>query len=230
MPPPRALPLRLLTSTVFLLTSLLRKVVGPKTSKMPMTSAEPCGAAAWTWLSPMTLLLTVPASKTLAPPSTVTFPAAELTSTLLPVMRTLLSVPPNSPAPDRPPASPDEPGSAVALTLLSLIASLLSVQGAGGQMSIFRPPASTKAGPTDVVTVAALSEIVLLLIAAESAPPLMWTPAEGTWPPKTKSLMTVALLFVTELLCIVKAPPAPVSVLKEIPAASAFTPCGETVT
>src|SRR5262249_73947 len=148
-----------------------------------------------------------PASKTLAPPSTVVFPAAELTSTLLPVMRTLLSVPPNSPAPERPPALPEGPV-AVAVTLLSLIASLLRVTADGEQMSILRRPAATKAAPDELVTVAAFPEIELLLIEADSAPPLMWTPAEGTWPPKTKSLLTVALLFVTELLLIVKVPPS----------------------
>src|SRR5713101_7234007 len=224
MPPPRALPLAPLASTVFPLTVLLRSVVGPKVlMPPPLTSTEPRGAEAWMWLSLMRLLVIVPPllmppSKTLAPPRAVAFPAAELTSTLLPVMRTLLNVPPNSPAPERPPASPLEPGRAVALTLLSLIASLLSAQGAGGQMSMLRPPWLAKAPPDEFVTVAALPEIVLLLIDADSAPPLMWIPAEGTRP-KKKSLLTVALLFVTELLLIVKVPPLaipPVSVLKAI--------------
>src|SRR5438105_9568685 len=96
-------------------------------------------------------------------------------------------------------------------------------------MSMLKPPELTEAPPNEFVTVAALPEIVLLLIEADSAPPLMWIPAEGT-KPKKKSLVTVALLFVTELLLIVKVPPAPAawSVLTAIPAASAITPCGET--
>src|SRR5439155_17169 len=108
--------------------------------------------------------------------------------------------------------------------------SLLSAQRAGGQMAMFRPPATTPAskGP-EFVAVAALPEIVVLLIDADSAPPLMWTPAEGT--KAKKSLLTVALLLVTELLLIVKVPPLaipPSSVLKAIPPASAITPWGDT--
>src|SRR5712692_3616115 len=161
MPPPRAFPLLPLASTVFPLTVLLRSVVAPKAlMPPPLTSTEPRGAATWTWLSPMRLLVIVPPSNTLAPPRAVAFPAAELTSTLLPVMP-----------------------------------SLLSAQGAGGQMSMLRPPWLAKAPPDEFVTVAALPEIVLLLIDADSAPPLMWIPAEGTRP-KKKSLLTVALLFV----------------------------------
>src|SRR6516162_9894538 len=176
----------------------------------------------------MRLLVIVPPSKTLAPPLTVAFPAAELTSTLFPVIRTLVSVPPNSPAAELPSASPVGPVAA-ALTLLSLIASLLSVTAHGQQMSICRPPWPTEALPAEFVNVAVLPEIVLLLIAADSAPPLMWTPAEGMKLNGAKSLVTVALLFVTKLLLIVKLPPAipPVSVLKAIPAASASTPWGD---
>src|SRR5712691_5699841 len=172
MPPPRALPLVPLASTVLPLTVLLRSVVGPKVlMPPPLTSTEPEGAAAWMWLLLIRLLVIVPPSKTLAPPRAVAFPAAEWTSTVLPVRRTLLSVPPISPAPERPTASPVEPGRVVALTLLSLIASLLSAQCAGGQISMFRPPEMTTALPSEFVTVAALPEIVLLLIVADCALP-----------------------------------------------------------
>src|SRR5262245_19906362 len=230
MPPPRALPLAPLASTVFPLTLLLRSVVGPKTLRAPpLTSTEPRGAAASTWLLPMRLLVIVPPSNTLAPPRAVAFPAAELTSTVLPVIRTLLRVPPNSPAPEWPLALPEGPV-AVAVTLLSLIESLLSVTAHGQQMSILRPPEPTTALPLEFVKVAALPEIVLLLIDADSAPPLMWTPAEGMKLNGVKSLVTVALLFVTELLLMLKVPVlfAPVSVLNAIPAASAITPWGDT--
>ena len=111
MPPPRALPLAPLASTLFLLTLLFCSVVGPKAlMPPPLTSAEPRGAEAWMWLLLMRLLVIVPPSKTLAPPRAVAFPAAELTSTLLPVSWTFVSVPPNSPAPARATASPVEPG------------------------------------------------------------------------------------------------------------------------
>ena len=57
---------------------------------------------------------------------------------------------------------PVEPGRVVALTLLSLIVSLLSVQGAGGQTSILRPPELTTALRNELVAVAALPKIPLV--------------------------------------------------------------------
>src|SRR5262249_40756090 len=172
-----ALPLAALASTVFPLTLLLRSVVGPKTlMPPPRTSTEPNGAVAWTWLSLMRLLVIVPLSKTLAPPRAVAFPAAELTSTRFRGMRTLVRGPPTSPAPERPPASPKEPGRAIAVTLLSLITSLLSAQGDGGQMSMARPPWLAKAPPAELVVVAALPEIVVLLIDTVCASPFCASP------------------------------------------------------
>src|SRR6266852_1586816 len=164
MPPPRALPLAPLASTVFPLTVLLRSVVGPKVlMPPPLTSTEPRGAEAWMWLSLLSVPPISPAPE--RPTALPVEPGRVVAVTLLLLITSLLRVVgARSPASLRPPATtPASKGPEfVAVAALPEIVLLLIVTACGMPLR-WTPPTGTKAKKS-LVTVALLLVTELLLM------------------------------------------------------------------